>query len=111
MEKVNEVGRFKQRGITGIESFNDWLELDLNLDILHSYRFDYVINKVDLPIFLDYVDYLSIPELGIKDCKNKVIRYRKEFWHIFLTVSGKKEDVDKVDIILNHLNTGLKRTV
>ena len=108
MEKVNEVGRFKQRTVNGIDSFNDLLDLDLNLESFHPYRIDYTVRKENLLIFLDYVDYLTIPELGIKDCKTRVIKHGGELRCIYLTVNGKKEDVDNVNIVLNRLCAGLK---
>ena len=114
MEKVNEVGRFKQRAKYCTYSSDDYKCFDLNLDLSYSYRFDYVIHKENLEMFLNYIGYLTIPELGIDDCKVKVIKYgikhnnEKLLCCIFLTISGKKEVVDNTHTILNHLCVELK---
>jgi hypothetical protein len=114
MEKVNEVGRFKQRAINYMySSGHECFDLDLNLGSLRSYRFDYTINKESLQMFLDYIGYLVIPELGIEDCKVRVTRrIRKgkysKYCNVYLTLNGKKKDVDNVNTVLKRLFTGLK---
>ena len=109
MEKVNEVGRFKQRNVNGIDSFNDWLDLNSDLELLHPQRFNYVVRKENLSMFLNYVGYLTIPELGVRDSEVKVTEHRRELCRIYLAISGKKEDICSVDAVLERLCVELKK--
>jgi len=105
MEKVNEVGKFKQRMINYMYSSNDnCFNLDVNL--VHSYRFNYIINKDNLSMFLDYIGYLSIPELGIENCKVKVSSKNSNYYNVYLTLKGHKEYAKGVDVVLRDLCYG-----
>lgn len=111
MEKVNEVGRFKQRSrdyFYSLDTFKNFFHLDLSL--IRSYRFDYIISKEDLSMFLNYVGYLAIPELGVNNCKIKIVKHGEELRCIYLTVNGEKKDVDNIDIMLKRLRVGLNKT-
>jgi hypothetical protein len=110
MEKVNEVGRFKQRAINYMYSSGyQCFDLNLNLELLHPQRFTYFVKKENLSMFLDYVGYLTIPKLDIKNCKTKIGNRGKEANWVYLIVSGKKSAINIMDNILNRLSTGLKR--
>jgi hypothetical protein len=110
MEKVNEVGRFKQRSLNYMYSSGyNCFDLDLNLELLHPQRFDYAIHREDLSMFLDYVGYLTIHELGIEDCKVRVTRAIRngKYCNVYLTLKGQKNLVDNVTVLLKQLWVGL----
>ena len=108
MEKVNEVGRFKKRNYNYVYSFDDEC-FGVDLSFIKSHRYDYVIFKEDLLMFLKYVGYLAIPELGIKKYRVKSVKNGEQLRRVCLTVNGKKKDVDNVDIMLKRLRVELNK--
>ena len=104
MEKVNEVGRFKRKVRNYMYSCNgDFFDLNLDLELLHPYRFDYVMIKEYLPLFLSYVKCIGIHREGIRNYKVKVAKHGKEVRCVYLTLNGEKEYVDHMDSMLRRL--------
>lgn len=112
MEKVNELSKFKKRHIDYMYTHNEIFNLNLDLDILHPQRLHYAVPEENLSKFLDYVKYLTIPELGISARKVHVTRTiikgkYSSFRNVFISVTGRKEDVRNLDVVLKRLCKGL----
>ena len=105
MEKVNEPNRFKPRFIDFMYS-NDKI-FEPTPDPVWTYRFEYLIAKKAVTTFLNAVDNLTIPELGIESYR-VITTKRGDYLGILLTMVGQKGDVRNVDAILRRLSEGLK---